>query len=540
MTPAEVLACYLPHRDTIPSLLASRSLARGDATALCFEHRSWSFHDLEAATHSLKRALLARGLRKGDYFAHIAPNSDVEVILFLALAHVGAVFVPLNPALTEGELGYLVRHCGAIGLAAPSQDLDRLTSLAASVGNAPWSLSLESLGSSCGSSADVISVIKSLEGEASISDLDDVRADDTAVIIYTSGTTGTPKGVMHSQRNFVWAAEAFVGRLHLQPSDRLLTVFPLFHVNALLYSLGGALAAGATFITAARFSASTFWKLAVESNATQLNILAALGNILGMRPRTEFNPNHRIRKVYGGPISQEMFQLFQQEFGIPTLIEGYGMSEIPAACSNPFEGPQKLGSIGKPGVHPRLTGSFTELRIVDDSGLEVLTGEVGELVARTPILFQGYLHDSEQTRASLRDGWFLTGDLARADADGYLYFVARKKDIIRRRGENIAGAEIDRVLGEHPSIAAGAAIGVPSPMGDEDILVAVVPKPGKQITHAEVVDWCRSSLAAMKVPRYVVLADSLPQTPTHRVAKHLLKKDHELIARARDMEAGKA
>jgi len=187
-------------------------------------------------------------------------------------------------------------------------------------------------------------------------------------------------------------------------------------------------------------------------------------------------------------------------------------------------------------VHPRFGPDFSQLRVVDDAGNDVAVGEVGELVVKTPIAFKEYLKDPEQTAASWRDGWFLTGDLAKRDAEGYFYFVARKKDIIRRRGENISGAELDRVVSEHPGVLEAAAIGVPSELGEEEILIAIVPKPSVRLDVKGILEWCRTHLSAMKVPRYVLFTDALPHTPSHRVAKHKLKAEPDLMSRAVDTQ----
>jgi crotonobetaine/carnitine-CoA ligase len=312
-------------------------------------------------------------------------------------------------------------------------------------------------------------------------------------------------------------------------------VLPLFHINALFYSVAGTLAAGAGMAIVPRFSASTFWQTAVDTGATEVNIIEAIGTILKNRPRSEFRPEHRIRTVYG--VREAVAQTFREEFGIPHLIGGYGMTEIPGVTCNPFEGPQKPGSMGPVGRHPDPSRPWAECRVVDDAGRDVPTGEAGELIVRTPIMMQGYFRDAEQTRAAFRDGWFLTGDLVRRDADGYFYFVSRKKDIIRRRGENIAGAELDRVIGAHPAVHEAAAIPVPSELGEDEILVAVVPKPGKRVAAEEIAQWCRERLAAMKVPRYVAIVDALPHTPTHKVAKHVMRGDATLKARAVDLAA---
>jgi crotonobetaine/carnitine-CoA ligase len=244
---------------------------------------------------------------------------------------------------------------------------------------------------------------------------------------------------------------------------------------------------------------------------------------------------HRLRKLYGGPFSEEAYRVFHEEFGVPGLIEGYGMSEVPGVLNNPFPGPHRIGSMGKPSRHPDHAIAFAEMRVVDDDGNDVPVGATGELVVRTPIVKQGYWREPEQTRQAFRDGWFLTGDLGRRDADGYFWFVARKKDIIRKRGENISGAELDRVIASHPDVMEAAAIPVPSELGEDDILTVVVRKPGATIGAADIAAWCRERLAPIKVPRYVLFAESLPHTPTHRVAKFRLREDATLKSRAVDL-----
>ena len=165
------------------------------------------------------------------------------------------------------------------------------------------------------------------------------------------------------------------------------------------------------------------------------------------------------------------------------------------------------------------------------------TDTAGELWVKHPIVMQGYFRDLEQTQAAFRDGWFMTGDLMTRDIDGHYYFVTRKKDIIRRRGENIAGLELDRVINSHPAVGEAAAVGVPSDMGDEEVLAAVALKHGASATAQDIADWCAERLAAMKVPRYVLFLDELPHTATHKIAKHVLKADKTLKSRAVDLQA---
>jgi crotonobetaine/carnitine-CoA ligase len=360
------------------------------------------------------------------------------------------------------------------------------------------------------------------------------RPEDPCVVIYTSGTTGFPKGALHSQASLIAAGEAFIERLHLQPDERMLLVLPMFHINALFYSVAGSLAAGATLLIEPRFSASRFWQTVTQTRATQVNLIEAIVAILLGRPASEYVPGHGLRRIYG--IRQGFMAAFAQRFQVPVLVGGYAMTEIPGVLSTPVGETVPAGSMGKLCRHPDRARPWAECRVVDDHGSDVPTGQVGELWVRTPILMLGYLNDPDQTAQSMRDGWFKTGDLVRHDEQGWYYFVSRKKDIIRRRGENVAGQELDRVIGEHPSVLIAAAVGVPSPLGDEDILVAVQAQPGAVLTAEEVHAWCKSRLSAAKVPRYVVLVDQMPLTPTHKAAKAQLRADTRLRERAVDFE----
>jgi crotonobetaine/carnitine-CoA ligase len=537
LTPAQVLALYPPHADTIPSLISSRRSYAADRPAAQFEERVWNYQSIDDGSEVLAKLLAWQGVAKGDHVVLVAGNSDLSVLLFLATARLGAVFIPLNPAATDDELRYLLDKSRAKVVVSQSAEGQRIAALYRRAGDSiPRLMDLTDIGAAAECSDDVILHIEGLIASSYKAPIADIGPDDPAVVVFTSGTTGYPKGVVHSHRNYVWAAEGFVDRLCLQPSDRLLTILPFFHINALFYSLGGALAAGGTMITTAKFSASRFWDMAAQAGATEVNILAAVGSILGNRPRSEFNPQHRISKIYGAPINAELLRLFNDEFQVPDLIEGFGMSEIPGACCNPFIGPRKLGSFGKPAIHPRLPQQRTEMRVEDEYGSLLPAGEVGELTVRSPIMFLEYLDDPEQTKAAFRDGWFLTGDLVRQDEDGYFFFVARKKDIIRRRGENISGAELDRVFSQHPDIAEAAAIGVPSDLGEEEVMIVLVARPSARPDPAEILAWCRKRLAPMKVPRYILFKDALPHTPSHRVAKHLLKNDTSLRSAAFDAD----
>jgi len=317
----------------------------------------------------------------------------------------------------------------------------------------------------------------------------------------------------------------------------LLCVLPLFHINALFYSLGGALASGACLLLEPRFSASRFWHVAADSQATEVNIIAAVGHILARRPESEFRCDHHVAKVYGAPITPEIANTFSQRFGIGKLVEGYGLTEAPGVCNQPFAGPQRLGTMGRAARHPTRIGPFAEMRVVDEAGRDVPDGSPGEILVRTPAMMQGYYRDERQTCEAFHNGWLRTGDLGSRDADGFYTFVSRKKDIIRRRGENVSAAEVERIIKLNPSVHDAAVIGVEAEVGEEEIFAVVWPMEGATIAESDIGRWCEAKLARYKVPRYVTFVQSLPFTPSHRVAKHKLKADADLLARAVDLSA---
>ena len=516
MSPIEVISSFRSHDYTLEDFLASRCEADPEREMMQYEGRSWSWREAQESAGRIAAHLQQRGIGAGDRVIAMGRNSIWHVLALLAAARLGATFVPVNPQFKVEEAEYVFGHCkpGAVLCDSEAQDVARQAIARAGISPAVLSLD-EGL----------------LEGDAAtLQSRKDPDA--TCIIIYTSGTTGFPKGVMHSQRNFIAAGEAFVERLHLQRHDRLLLILPMFHINAMFYSVAGTLAAGATLLIENRFSASSFWKRVCSLQATQVNIIEAVASILLNRPPEEYIPGHTLQKIYG--VRQAMVARFRERFEVPVLVGGYAMSEIPGVLSTPIDGKVPANSMGVICRHPDYQRPWAECRIVDDEGREVPVGETGEMIVRTPIVMQGYFNDPQQTAASFQDNWFLTGDLVRRDPDGFYYFVSRKKDIIRRRGENIAGQELDRVIGEHPDVVAAGAIGVPSEFGDEEILVAVKLKAGAAAREQDIVDWCRDRLAAMKVPRYVVLMDDLPFTPTHKVAKAELKKDATLKSRAVD------
>ena len=532
LRPLDVLRRYSAHDYTLAGAFASRLAVHANKAFHLYEGATRTWREFDGDVAKAATLLVRQGVKAGDRVGIVARNNPAHVLLLFALARLGATLVPVNPEFGVAEAGYVLNHAQLSGLVCDAASLQTARAACAEHGLTPWMFLLGAVPDTTG---DATPLLQDLLASVDAAGAPALQGDSESicVIIYTSGTTGFPKGAMHSQRSFLLAGEAFVERMYVQPEDRLMIVLPMFHMNALFYSVSGTVAAGATMAIVPRFSASAFWAQAEASGATVVNIIEAACNILKARPRSEFHPGHRLRCAYG--VRQSAQEAFREDFGVPYFVSGYGMTEIPGVTCSPYGGLQKPGTMGPAGSHPDPDMPWAKCRVVDDEGHDVSDGSVGELIVRTPIVTKGYFRDPEQTAAAFRDGWFLTGDLVTRDTDGYFTFVSRKKDIIRRRGENIAGAELDRVIGEHPDVAEVAAIAVPAELGEDEILAVVVAKPGTSPSAQEIADWCARHLAPMKVPRYVLFMDSLPHTPTHKVLKGALRSDPTLKSRATDL-----
>lgn len=526
MRPADVLSMYARHDGSLAQFLRARVAAKPEGEFLICGDRRWTWAAFEQRVLSLATALDAAGIQKGDRVVVALRNSDRYIALFFALARLGAILVPVNPEFGAGDFEYVFRRIAPELVVYGEHSREAVTAASAATSVAPPLMTIEG---DVEGAEDLWARCRSGESVPAAG-----SGDDTCLIMFTSGTTGFPKGVMHRQRSFVLTGEAFIERMQLQPEDRMLCVLPLFHINALFYSLGGAVAAGATLVVVERFSASGFWTTAAACGATQVNLIAAMGSILIRRSRSEFTAKHRLTKVYVAPLQPDVHETFTREFGIETVREGYGMTEIPGFTHQPVDEPPRIGTMGRLSRHPLLE-RFGEARVVDAEGRDLPPGRRGELLACTPVLMQGYFADPEGTEAAFLDGWFRTGDIVSRDAEGNFTFVARGRDIIRRRGENISGAELDRIIAGHPQVLEVAAIPIPSPLGEDDILVAIVPVPQSGLRADELAAWFASNLPRAKQPRYIAFVEALPHSAAHRVEKFKLREDAGLRARAIDL-----
>jgi crotonobetaine/carnitine-CoA ligase len=501
--------------DTIPELLAWRAARDGARVWLRFEGDALSARDVLEASRRYAAGLAERGVSRGDRVAILIGNAPEHLFAWFGANLLGAIAAPIHAASKPSEIAAHVRHVAPRVLVAgelralAEEALASFDAPASGADEAPAMAAPEELARARGAPPD--------PAEA-------VRADDVAVLLGTSGTTGAPKAVMQTHRTYAMTAEAFPAWLGLDARDRMLAVLPLSHVNAQAYSVMGSLGAGAELLLAPRFSASRFWDDARRLGATQFNAVGAVVGILAKSPPSPRDRDNPVRLCYTAlALPEAQHRAFEERFGL-TMRVGYGLSETTFGTIWPSDpaGRPPYGTMGALRQHPRL-GAVNRARVVREDGSDAAPGETGELLLANPATMRGYFRDPDATAAALAGGWFRTGDLVRRDAEGLFTFVARKKEILRRRGENVAAAEIEQALLAHPAVKEAAAIGVPAELGEDDIVAFVSLEPPGAVTPEELRAFVRARLADFKVPSRVEIRDALPRTATERIAKHLLR-----------------
>jgi crotonobetaine/carnitine-CoA ligase len=347
-----------------------------------------------------------------------------------------------------------------------------------------------------------------------------IRESDLAAVLYTSGTTSAPKGVQVTHANYGAVGSAVSTHLGMTAGDRWLIALPLFHANAQYYCTMSALVTGASIVLAPRFSASRWASQAADHGATLASLFAAPARMILANPPDSFKEATRLRAViFAQNLSDEQAQDFESRFHT-RLLQIYGMTEtVLPATMNPNSELRQWDSIGQPLPNVQIT-------IADDEGRPVPVGSVGELRVRGELgstVASGYFRRPEATASVFGDGEVRTGDLARADIDGFVYFVDRAKDMIKRAGENVAATEVERVISAHEDVTESAVIGMPDAVRDEAIVAYVVFADGHKTSLNDLTAWCGKRLAAFKVPERFVAVQSLPRTSVGKIRKQELR-----------------
>ena len=512
---------------TLTRIIRRRAELTPDASFVTFEGTVVSYAGMQARAERAAAALGAIGVARGDSVALMLPNCIEFLDLWFGCALIGAVMVPINMGLVGEGLAYIVRHSEAEVLVA-EETVAAAVDAALAGGPAPARRFTRGAEQPDGWS----SLAALLAGDHPAPRFADSVPGDTASLLYTSGTTGLPKGVVNCHNAYAVAAYEFTqGHVRLRPDDVLYTSLPLFHVNAQMLTTVGSLVSGRPMVLAPRFSASRYWDEVREHGATIVNYIGAMLTMLAKQPPRKDDALGPARLAIGGAAPAELWPAFEARFGLQ-ILEIYGLTETATFCLGSPPDDIRVGKLGRP-------VRWAEVRVESAPGVEAARGEPGEIVIRSrepDVLFRGYLKQPAETAKAMEGGWFHSGDRGVQDEDGYFRFLDRTKDVIRRRGENISSYEIERALNAHPLVAESAAVGVPSELGEEDVLVVVVPAAGAAPRPEALTAYCAERLAGFMVPRYVRFREALPKTATQRVQKFRLRE--EGVSDAWDRETG--
>jgi crotonobetaine/carnitine-CoA ligase len=503
---------------TVDALLRQRASELGSRVFLRFAGRELSYKLCDALSGAAARSLVDLGVGRGDLVAILLPNCPELVVTWFGANRIGAVAAPVNTAFRGPALAHVLNLTGAEVLVVD----DSLIGALASVHNELTTLRTLVVRGDHEAALDLFPEWMVLPYSLLEVPFDPppppAHTDaDPALVLFTSGTTGRSKGCLLSHRFAVRQAELMVENFRLRPDDVLYCPFPLFHLDATVMTVMPALVLGATAAIGERFSASGFWPEVRAMGATVFDFMGATLTILHKRQSQVDDRDHSVRLGWGVPMP-EFAASFEERFGVQ-LVEAYGSTDVGVPIYSDPSLPRRPGSCGRP--IPAY-----DVKLVDSSDGFVPVGSVGEIVVRPNepgLINDGYLGNPSASLEARRNLWFHTGDLARQDADGYIYFVGRLSDSIRRRGENISAFEVEEVVASFPAVLEAAAYGVPSDLTEEDVMVAVVPRPGQVVDRAALLEFCAARMAKHMLPRYVDVVESLPKTPTEKVEKHVLR-----------------
>jgi crotonobetaine/carnitine-CoA ligase len=495
----------------------------GNKTFLYFKDRRFGYADMNAYADRVASGLQSLGIRKGDKVAILLSNCPEYLFLWFGISKLGAMEVPINTAHRGDILAYMLDNSDACTLIIDYRFIDRVQPIL------PGLTKLKNI---------VLSDFENLRDDTDAGTGDprvtswsdmvdndgtfrpcDVLWSDPYSIMYTSGTTGPSKGILLPQNYALYLADCINQAAEYTENDRLYDALPLYHGNAQILSFLPGLTSGASVVLAEKFSASGFWADITHYGCTEFNYIGGIIPILFKADPKSDDADNPIRIMVGAAAPKDIFYQFEERFGLE-LVEIYGMNEIALPLMANRKN-RKPGSCGK-------ARSDFHVKLVDDDDIEVGPNMVGEILAR-PLkpysMMLEYYKMPEKTVEAWGDLWFRTGDYAYCDYDGFYFFVDRKKDALRRRGENISSYEVEKVINSHPAVLESAAIAVKSDLGEDEVMVCIRPKDDRQLDFVELMEYCNQRMAYFMVPRYVRIVKQLPKTGTEKVQKVKLRDD---------------
>jgi len=497
---------------TLGYLLKRSALKFPNKTAIVFEGKRITYDDLNRRVNRLANAFSRLGIKKGDKIASMMFNSSQLIEIYFAAAKIGAASVPINYRLVGEEVNYIIDHSNSSTLVYDQDLRDVIEPLLESK-----RLNLISVGEK--TSPDSLDYEQLVRGSTD-SEMDSpVEEKDLRFIMYTSGTTGFPKGAMFTHRNNLWAALSIIIMKKYDFNEVVLFVNPLYHMNSYINVIAS-IFMGNKMVLMKRFDPIKTMQLIESEKVTICSVVPTICEKLLEVPKDHAfgTKSWRYCTSTGAPWLFEMKKRFMERFPHVVMADAYGATEVfSGTLIQGSELLEKPKSVGKPYLD-------TIIRIVDDHGIDLPPGKVGEIIFYGPHVTQGYYNDPVATRESLREGWFYSGDLGYFDEDGYLYLADRKKDMIISGGENIYSLEIENVLVRNEKIMEAAVVGIPDNEWGEVVKAYIVLHPSVTMSKDEVVNYCQEHLASYKKPRYVEFVGSLPKNSLGKVLKKDLRK----------------
>lgn len=498
----------VPGEGTFASILEKRAETDPNHKFLVWDGGNLTIEELNSASNRLANALLSMGLKKGDVVGLMLDQHAEHVIALYALAKIGLIRTSINVHSKGDYLSLLLADAKPCALIAEEAYHEVLQD---ALSSSPMETMIWRCGNSSANDEDLAALIAK-GADTSVTGM--VDPDDLLVVNYTSGTTGSPKKFARSDRVLQIGCIGCLLIGDLVAEDVLLFWEPLYH-GAGSQTLLAACIEKVTLAMVPRFSASQFWDQAREFGATKIHYIGGILPILLKQPEGPNDKNHKVKIAWGAGCPADTLVEFERRFSI-TVHEGYGLSEVANYVCINTGGP--IGSVGQ--VLP-----WFMIRTVDSESNDVPVEQIGEIVVKgkKPEYTSKSLNIVKTTTA---DGWIKTGDLGRFDKSGYLFFEGRKSDSLRRRGENVSAWEVERIIVQHPEIEECALIGVPSGLGagDEDLKIFVKLMPSANLDELDLIKWCEGEMPYFQIPRYVVLTNELPKTPSQRIRKAELSK----------------
>jgi len=513
---------------TIGYVLQKKSIQNRDKVFLHYlpDGRKYTYKDIHKLSNQLANGMISQGLGLNSHVAIMMENCPEMILSIFAIGKIGAVSIPINPSVRGDLLDYYLAQSDSVAIILEAKYIEAILCLSSETLKRIGLFIVVEDGSSvsthrdahCSRFINYSDMLKASEENPVVN----ISFRDTAMIMYTSGTTGPSKGCLFNQvRTFLW------GMSHSQAlgyrfTDIFYLCMPLFHVSALQGTVFNALTVDASIVLQRKFSASKFWKDVHNSGATIANMMGSMAHILWSRDKCKEDSDHSLRMCQVSPCPDFALD-FEQRFKI-RFVSGYGLTDYCSSHAFTLSDPvYKIGSAGR-------TRYGVEARIVDEDDFDVPVNQPGELLLRNNNLWEcgeGYYKMPEATIISNRNGWFHTGDIARIDEQGYMWFIGRSKDTIRRRGENISCFEVEKVIKKHPAILDIAAFPIHSKLGEDEVAIAIVLRSEFSLTEIEVIHFCQDKMAPFMIPRYICFVNDLPMTPSFKVKKYELRNKCE-------------